>query len=497
MTFNLLDEQWIPVVEHGRVSLKEVFQDEKLYRLGGSAIEKIALLKLLQAISQAAHTPQDEKEWRQMGEDLPKFGQTCSRYLEKWRDKFDLYGSTPFLQYPNVAKANAKEACSWLPQVASGNNTVWQEKQLPAPMDDGEKALVLLTMMSCALAGKRPDKSVVLAPGYKKKSAKYGPAMEYFGALHTFVFGKSLLETVWLNTFTVAEVGKMPQFSNGLGLPPWEQMPKTEDDAIARKSRSTLQGRLVPLSRFCLIENEGIHVTEGIVYHGYKEGSFDPSMLLSKKTVGKAVEPRLGWVHTDKKPWRELTAICSYLDAQTTSESSCQQVQFCISKLPEDREEITLWSGGLEVQNSTGDQKASRKNDFVESEVSIPTGAAWFLSYQNEMKKMESAAGLLDFAVETYCRKQRESLGDGKSMMSKDDAQPKKDAAKTQFWQRCEGLHQSIIDRWSQPDELMKIRKKVYAILSDVFNEVCPKESAKQIGAWACARPILMKYLKS
>ena len=52
--FNLVDEQWIPVAGAGLVSLMRIFTDSSLRALGGNPVQKIALIKLLLAIAQAA-----------------------------------------------------------------------------------------------------------------------------------------------------------------------------------------------------------------------------------------------------------------------------------------------------------------------------------------------------------------------------------------------------------------------------------------------------------
>lgn len=105
MTFNLIDEPWIPVIGWKRVSLKQIFSDETISGLAGTPLEKIAVLKLLQAISQASDTPADTQEWRKRGADLLAFGKTCNAYLEKNHEVFDLYGDKPFLQVKAVTEA--------------------------------------------------------------------------------------------------------------------------------------------------------------------------------------------------------------------------------------------------------------------------------------------------------------------------------------------------------------------------------------------------------
>ena len=58
--FNLVDEPFIPIADVGRVSLKQIFSNPDYRTLGGNPIQKIALTKLLLAISQAACTPEDD-----------------------------------------------------------------------------------------------------------------------------------------------------------------------------------------------------------------------------------------------------------------------------------------------------------------------------------------------------------------------------------------------------------------------------------------------------
>lgn len=52
--FNLIDEAWIPVADCGQVSLRQIFIDPHLRKLGGNAVQKIALTKLLLAIAQSS-----------------------------------------------------------------------------------------------------------------------------------------------------------------------------------------------------------------------------------------------------------------------------------------------------------------------------------------------------------------------------------------------------------------------------------------------------------
>ena len=65
--FNLIEEPWIPVVQSGLVSLRDIFSNQDLSALGGGVLEKIAVMKLLLAIAQAAYTPNDNEDWLRLG----------------------------------------------------------------------------------------------------------------------------------------------------------------------------------------------------------------------------------------------------------------------------------------------------------------------------------------------------------------------------------------------------------------------------------------------
>ena len=145
MSYNLLDEPWIPVAGHEPVSLQAIFSDESLRHLGGNPVEKISVMNLLLAISQAACTPDNEEEWRQLGADLKKFGERCLSYLRSRRDLFELYGDKPFLQFPAIKlKISEPQKIGGLyPHIATGNTTVLTQRQLDHSFTDAEKAVAL------------------------------------------------------------------------------------------------------------------------------------------------------------------------------------------------------------------------------------------------------------------------------------------------------------------------------------------------------------------
>jgi len=157
-------------------------------------------------------------------------------------------------------------------------------------MSDSEKALLLLVLMGFAFGGKKTDNSVVLTPGYTGKSndkgkegtGKPGTNLGFLGYQHHFLTGSSLLESIRLNMLTKDDLRALPNFPEGVGVPPWERMPEGEDCATARALQKSLMGRLVSLSRFILLDEDGVHYSEGIQYASHKEGGFDPSVAVDR-----------------------------------------------------------------------------------------------------------------------------------------------------------------------------------------------------------------------
>ena len=104
--FNLIDEPWIPVADAGLVSLRQVFSNTELQALGGNPVQKLALMKLLLAIAQAAATPENDQQWQALTPTT--LASQCLDYLAKWHDRFYLYGANPFLQMPTIEAAKTQ-----------------------------------------------------------------------------------------------------------------------------------------------------------------------------------------------------------------------------------------------------------------------------------------------------------------------------------------------------------------------------------------------------
>lgn len=491
--FNLIDEPWIPVADHGRVSLRQIFSNPGYRSLGGNPVQKIAILKLLLAIAQAAATPENESEWQALG--AQGVAERCLAYLEEWHDRFYLYGERPFLQMPAVKVAKVQPFGAVLPEVSTGNTTVLSQIQVQRVLDDADKALLILTLMGFALSGKKTDNSVVLSADYagkrndkgKPSTGKPGPAVAHMGLLHTFLLGEKMQETLWLNLLTKKQITQMNIYPEGVGIAPWEVMPNGEDCLQAKRLKQSLMGRLVSVCRFCLLTESGLHYSEGIAHPGYKDGVVDPSMAINYS--GK--DPKALWVDPDKRPWRELTALLGFLGQEEVQGFQSWQLTHGLDRARESAEVFAIWSGGLRVSSNAGEQYASGSDDFVESQVWLHSeilGALWFSQLKTEMDALDAMAKALYGRVMAFFKEQ--TMDGGKLAPQ----------ATHLFWQLCERDFQQLVDHCDLNEESAsqrsRLRKRFASYVQQAYDTFCPRETARQLDAWAKCRPNNSKYLK-
>jgi CRISPR system Cascade subunit CasA len=487
--FNLIDEPWIPIVDVGKVSLKDIFSKTNYRALGGNPVQKIALTKLLLAIIQAAVTPKDDEEWAKLGGG--GLASTCLTYLEQWNDRFWLYGEQPFLQMPSIDKASVQSFGAVFAEVATGNTTVLTQTQIEKTLSDSDKALLIVVLMGFGLGGKKTDNSIILSKGYlgkandkgKPSTGKPGTSIGYMGFLHNFLVGQSLLESLWLNLVTIEQLSQIRIYSGGLGTPPWELMPEGEDCPTAKSLQNTLIGRLLPLSRFCLLADKGLHYSEGIAHQGYKESIVDPSVSVS--FLGK--DPKVIWVDPDRRPWRFLTALLSFLGQSNSVGFDCYHLRFGLKRARNHVTEFGIWSGGLRVSSNAGEQYVSGSDDSVESLITLPQsvlGSFWFANLQLEMTDLELLSKIVYGATFNYFKNQ--------NMESKGQA----GLASNLFWQLCERKFQDLVNVCDDTDQAQSLRKNFAGFANQAYDTFCAKDTARQLDAWAKNRPNLGKYLK-
>lgn len=490
--FNLIDESWIPIADYGKASLKEVFSNKNFQSLGGNPVQKIAIFKLLLAIAQAAATPENETQWQALSAD--GLAQKCLDYLDKWHDRFYLYGEKPFLQMPAISTARALSFGAFLPEISTGNTTVLTQSQIEHGLSAADQALVVLMQMGFALSGKKTDNSVVLSEGYagkrndkgKPSTGRTGPSVAHMGLLHSFVMANSLQNSIWLNLLTTKELDSASIFQQGLGIAPWEEMPAGEACTVAQRLQKSYMGRLIPLCRFCLLTEEGMHYSEGIAHANYKDGIQDLSVAVNSS--GK--EPKALWTDPEKRPWRELNSLLSFIAQEGSQGFQCWQIRFGLEKAASTQEIFNLWSAGLRVSSNAGEQYVSGNDDAVDSNITLYAellGQTWFDQLKVEMTELDSLAKTLYGRVMGYFKA---LTVDGKNIAAN---------ATNLFWQLCERDFQALVFNCENDPESnqarQKLRRKFASYQRQAYDHYCPNETARQIDAWAHNLPNHSKYL--
>ncbi|MFI3272493.1 MAG: type I-E CRISPR-associated protein Cse1/CasA [Pseudomonadota bacterium] len=487
--FNIIDEPWIPVADAGLVSVRAIFSQKDLRVLGGTPLQKIALFKLLIAIAQAASTPQDDAEWDEIG---PQgMAERVLTYLEKWHDAFYLYGDKPFLQMPAVEKAELKSYQFLKPETTSNNATVLTQWQVVYPMSDAERALYLIQNMSLCFGSRNVDEKAVLSKGVKKTViAKPGPALGKNGFLHSFLMGSNLRETVWLNIHTQEDIRRNRLFENGLGTAPWEKMPYGEDCEIAQSLKTSLMGRLVPLARFYLFMDTEMHFVEGIQHPDIQSKYADPSVAVvssDKTTNGLDCVP-------EKKPWRSLTALLSFLNRESANISvECLQLKIAMRLLRYAKiESFAVWSGGASVKVNSGNQYISGMYGMVESEAHLTLHCInkeeWFPRLHKRMLELEEISSELSSSTKNYYD---ELKFENKSGYVK--------KVQSLYWQSAEFYFNELLEACLEDEDIgrLVVMKKIIDAATEAYSIVCPQDTARQMQVWAKHTPRLGRCVKS
>ncbi|SFP41521.1 CRISPR-associated protein, Cse1 family [Nitrosomonas cryotolerans] len=498
--FNLIDEPWIPIVDAGRVSLKQLFSHSKYRALGGNSVQKIALTKFLLAVAQAAHTPEDDNDWTQI--QSAGLADSCLQYLDRWHDRFYLYGTKPFLQMPVLDHLIRDEkpksfGAGFYPDVLSDNNTVLTQYQIERKLSDAEKAIFIITMMNFAFGGKRVHKNIPpLTPNYQGKSisAKSAPSLgNYVGYLHSYLIGDSVQETIWLNLMTLEKIKETGIWENELGQPPWEEMPSGEDCEVARRLKKSYMGCLLAMSRFVFLKEGGIFYLEGIQYPSHKEGWIEPSISLSQKDDATR---KVLWLDVEKKPWRELTALLSFLAVRNEADFDCQQIRLGFERIKRWEKPVGIWSGGLKVRGSSGDQSVKQNDDFIESYVVLPapdliTGkeSAWFGNLSVEMSQLDFLSKTVYGTTCNYFKSQ----GQENKAKVREQAQ----LASNLFWQLCEQFFQDLLEACDNANKTRRMRRIFKQSAYKAYDNYCAKDTARQLDAWVKNRPNLSHYYEN
>ena len=480
--FCLVYEKFVLVSNYGRASLMDIFKDDSLIDIAGNPIAKMAMMKFLIAIAQAAVRLEDRSEWKALGPD--GLADKVCEYLASHRECFYLYGDKPFLQMPVLSDMNDVDEqriyYDYIPDMAWDNDTVFKEMQDIRELSDGDKAVFIIQLMNYALGGKRTSFIAPLTEGYalKSKSAKPGPSLgNSVGYLQVLLKGRSIRETVWLNYFTDSDIRSLrPDFSLDV-RPPWEVMPEGEDDEIARELKRSVYAWLCALSRFVLLTEDGIKYTEGLQYpSSIKDGYFEPFITINEE------EKKVLYADPAKKTWRNLQSLLSAVyHGDHDSPYRCMQMVKFWQRTVSACDSFNLWTGGLRVRTNSGDQSVKQSDDYVESEIRLRSkdlGTNFFLDFCNGMKRIDSYALLLRDNMKKYF----------KAMKSGDASSAK---AVAYYWMAADEVSDDFMDACNADDGKKRdmVMSHLYGVMLGLYDAFCPHETGRQIMIWIKYRP--------
>jgi len=501
---NLTTAPWIPVVTPDgaktRVSLLKIFeQGETIRDLAVNPPQRIALMRLLICITQAAlDGPKDEKDWYDCRNMLCEAGVA---YLKKWQHTFNLYGNQPFLQVPDlsVKKGNEKDAIKHLGTLDfqspyGGSNTPLFDHASIMPdysVPDTDIPLTLLTVLNFSTGG-RTGQGQWQGQQYSHQTFA-APCVKH---LHTFVLGKTLMESIHWNLLCKKDgLCGIESLPNGKwGRPLWELFPESPDDSNAFKNATqTYLGRLVPFSRMinltaypgrCIM---GPTPPDCKIEHlpGFREPS--TTVVLNKKQ-----EPYYFSISSDKHIWRDLGAVLAQGNHSTDMQGAAvlRRVRHHgISETLFPDKIVEIWTGGLET---AGDAKLS---DILEWNLSVPLNlfnSSELSLYEKGVKLTQTGENHLKDAVKEWgkdmCNPQKKKNQPQKAKGN----QPWKSSyiqAQTYYWSFLDNHYHVLIETVDRQNSLSDHWYKIVRnAMRNAFSQACPHTTPRQIRAFSKGR---------
>ncbi|MEN9231452.1 MAG: type I-E CRISPR-associated protein Cse1/CasA [Thermostichus sp. DG02_5_bins_236] len=220
MSFNLLDESWIPVVtpkfQIREVSLIELFQSwESLREIqADNPPTTLALYRLLLAILHRAYNgPRNEDHWAEIFDDN---GQVAIMYLESQRDRFDLlHPDHPFMQDPDLPLEKAVPIYA-LHTMSTSQVFSHEHEWSGYGISLSQAARLLVRLQGVDITSLR---AFYVGQPSGNRSAVNTPTIN---AANVLVRGSTLKQTLMFNLMHYDPAAEMPSVVTGEDLPTWE-----------------------------------------------------------------------------------------------------------------------------------------------------------------------------------------------------------------------------------------------------------------------------------
>jgi CRISPR system Cascade subunit CasA len=504
--FSLVDESWLPVTlaesfpdssKRGplpRVSLREAFEHgDRIVDLRCYPHERIALMRLLICIAQRAlNGPEDENDWKKCKERLAS---DAVAYLDKHKDCFNLFGDGPrFLQAKPRSTATIFSTQKFRFIDKDGTTLFDGHVQPGCSLIDAELAVGLITFQSFAARGRVEGAPASLPQGLCREGS----------ALHAFLLGDNLLETIWLNLIPKDQVAENRAVVFGDAA--WHSEKNAENSYLYR---------LAPTARHLWLADDTAYV-EGrggrkFLTFGRDSVRELTAAIRTTRKAGKRVSESEELVSATagagvpKAAWRELHALAVLRSARRRGGPAA--LQHCTTlQATNENSAYRLWCGAL---IGGGKGRDAAVGDVIESVFRLPTqffedaDAALEddprrhpgpnLTYRKGVGYAEEWAGRLQNAVYTYHAKLADAEGGKKA----------KNQAALRYWTGLEQQAERVLlhavalgNYWSAEGDWMgrspwghEVRKAAH----DAYEFSCPHGTPRQLRAYAAGLAVLRR----
>jgi CRISPR system Cascade subunit CasA len=480
---NLVKDPWIPVVmQDGTpelVSLRDVFaKGEEIADLAANPCQRIALMRLLICIAQAAlDGPKDEDDWRTC---KPRIAPAALSYLDKWQDRFNLFGEHAFLQVDGLDTTTNSLADKLDLSLASGNNpTLFDHYAIPAGRIHREIGLTLnLLVYQMFACGGTYSTTVWDGVSTPPNGVRRAPCVEE-GMAHTLLRGHQIIETIYLNIITEKQIASLPNMERG--HPCWEEA--CLDRKSLEKNAATYLGRLVPVSRAIRFAEGSpvIVLGEAMRYPQLPEHRepFGTVYDTGKARIGKSTSLTYLSVNPDVSAWRELASVLSLQSLDSTigtvgalNLEHLRTAGAC---------EFDIWIGGLSVDQA-------KIIDMCEWNFTLSSSLLDSLilaRYRRGVEWANHAKQTLANAIKFFANSQKGDSGIWKKQ------------AENLFWSTLDA-HAYILQSSIEDDHTLSTRwvPIIDSALLNAYSRTCPHETPRQIQAYAQGLKVLQSWRK-
>jgi CRISPR system Cascade subunit CasA len=408
LSFNLMDEPWIPCCDLAGNYLTLGIRDLLLRSHELRSIQhqnpltEVALLRiLLAAIHRAVDGPRNSNDWKMLYKS-GQFDERITKYLDKWRHRFDLFSSDePFYQTPELMVVDSggssvpQPICSLMLERSSGNNKTLFDHTFdstPVKLQPATAAHALITAQMFSLSGLNKKTTNIF--GYQQSFLNSVMVSGIFIVLT----GSNLFRTLLLNLLVYRDNEPIPYTS--------EDCPVWESHGIGKSEATTPKGYLDFLTCKCrhirlLPQQDGdsvcveyMHIAQGEAFPDVT----NPGFFKKKKKDESWYYPQLD---INRMVWRDSMALFSFDENVNKRPKAFRQIQAMrgVVTLP-DRFVCMAYA----IANEKGNPLAWRK-EKLNVPLSLLADSQVAACMERGMRLSEKGATALDGAVKCFMRK--------------------------------------------------------------------------------------------